>query len=72
MSEIRIPLENHGPYGQRACVRVELVDTAEGVLVIFDAEKPDDAPSQTARVLTAAEARALAAAILHYAAESER
>ena len=69
MSEIRIPLENHGPYGHRACVRVELVDGREGVEVTFDAEVDGD--QAISRVLTPAEARALAASLTHYAFEAE-
>lgn len=65
MSEIRIPLEYHGPTGSSDGIRVELVE--DGVHLTIDGEEGSDEP--THRTLMQAEARALASTLLHYAAE---
>lgn len=68
MSETRIPLENHGAYGSVVGLRVEGNDE-HGVYLTVDPE--DECPAET-RTLTPGEARALAAVLVHYAAEAER
>lgn len=64
MTEVRIPLENHGPFGSAAGVRVE--DGDEGNLyVTFDGETAEEAG--TVRTLTPGEARALGSVLRHFA-----
>lgn len=64
MTEVRIPLENHGPYGSAAGVRVE--DGDEGNLYLtVDGETTEDA--DTVVFLTPGEARELGGALIHFA-----
>lgn len=69
MAELRMPLVNHGPSGNPACIRVEPADEGN-VYVRLDAE--DESEPWVGRTLTPDEARALSAALWHYAEEAER
>jgi hypothetical protein len=68
VSEIRIPLHNHGHGGSPLGLRVEVAE--DGVYLTVDGETADE-PS-THRTLTPDEARALADVLKHYAREYER
>ncbi|HEX2578633.1 MAG TPA: hypothetical protein VHK88_19980 [Aquihabitans sp.] len=70
---IRVPLDLHGARGHAADIIVEDVDGE--VSLTLDAEQPGDRPQDDQpvdRTLRPHEARALAAALWHYAAEAER
>lgn len=65
MAEIRIPLVNHGRPGSGVGLRVEPIDG----IVYVDFEPEDESEGHITRSLTADEARAFAAVLLHVASE---
>jgi hypothetical protein len=68
---LRVPLEFHSTYGKPRYVDVEAYgDYDEQVQIIVQGETDDEEPTE--RVLSAAEARSLAAALMHYAVEAEK
>ena len=71
MAELHVPLSNHGPCGlggRTVLARVSLTDEV-GIYLELDADTDDE--SSTARMLDPSEARALAAALVHFADEVE-
>ena len=70
MSITKVPLRDHGVSGSEACVIVESDDDGYGLYLVFTAETPED-QSET-RHLNPGEARAIAAALNHYATEANR
>ena len=70
MSIMRVPLRDHGISGREALAVIESDDDGFGLFLVLTAESPEDG-SET-RHLHPDEARAIAAALNHYAAEAER
>lgn len=69
---IHIPLTGHAPgYGWNQPGATVATDDDGNIRLDIDGEGPDD-EGGASRVLTAEEARALAAALWHYADEVER
>lgn len=67
---IRVPLEFHGASDEKVYVDIETYgDYREHVLVTFQGEVKDEAPTE--RVLLPEEARAIAAALVHYAEQAD-
>lgn len=70
---IRMPLDNHGPIGQRLDIEVDTTDDGAAVDLILIAEPMETIEDRDIlRVLQPHEARALAAVLVHFAAEAER
>lgn len=67
---IRIPLTDHGSHGSDTGIRLAPADDATGVDLTIDPETAAEEPIH--RHLTPAEARALAACLMHFAQETTR